>query len=1354
MKYLNSGSSFLFIKNIATFFLVILLSSSHISYAAGLIIKKISSDDGLSNSAISVIHKDSTGVMWFGTWDGLNSYDGKRIRVYKSDKKNPKTITSNVIIDIVEPANGILWVSTTNGVNKLNTETREVERFFETEGKNASTSTKSYKLTLGPKNLVICYTLNNNLRYFDENSGKFIPLEVNALKSKKIVNLASDAQGSVFLVTRDMELYRLQLRIVQNKPEIISCIRVLNQFSARNIFRKSDNEFWLIDIGSKYIYLFNSVNGLLKIAADISGLSLKGGIQTINEFNNEIVVGMATTGLFYFDILSKAWVQIQNPEYHGGVLSSFYDTKQQILWTGTNNNGVISSYREQLNFRRIANKDLSNRHASAIRAICEDELGRIWVGSRGNGLSIITNTLVNNKVVNIPELTNKSILSICKGPNDIMFIGSESEGLFLVNFKTLKVSKMDLSLSKSFTENLSPPIYSLLWDNSLSTLWIGTNSDGAFQFQFDNKNPKLTTQRVFEYNKDNNSGLKNNNIYSIITFDKNHVWMSTRGSGLFLINKTTHKVIANINQDSHSPLSDNDVLCLLKTSDNIFWAGTSYGLNKLTLKGKAITVNHYNETNGLPNNTVHGILEDSNGIIWISTNYGLSKLNPKTKQITNYNNGYGLQSNEFSDGSYYKTAKGELFFGGVNGLNHFFTSEFEERDFMPEVIIIDVKINNSTFPLAELTKTDRKGKYLSLKYYQNFFSIDFQALDFINNANCEYSYILEGFNNDWVALGSANTATFTNVLSGNYVLKIKATNGDKVWNKKEFSLRVKVDRPWWASWYAYIVYLVLFSGISYFIYSILKKRIQLNRTIFEERVAKKEQLVSYEAKLRFFTNIAHEFCTPLTLIYGPCEKLLESDITDATTKRYLHVIKNNAERMQRLINDLMDFRRVETDNKRTIFEEIDVQELAKYITDNFVEFAEQKQIDFKLNFKNSSNLFVSDRDALEKILFNLVSNAYKYTNENGKIDIEVENTDKELSIRVRNTGLGIKQEDIDSVFNRFQILDNFERNVSQGKIQRTGIGLALTKSLVSLLNGKITVDSRENHYTLFTVELPVQKNVEIRPKQEIPLFVQAQEISPQMDTKQKSLILIIDDETEIRNLLHDILSPFYGIIEAADGNEGIEQLKHHRPDLIISDIIMPNMSGVELLNEIKKSRLTSHIPVVFLSSKATMDDQIANYERGLEFFIAKPFNPKLLLSVINQIIINRGSLKQFYNSTVSTIEEFNSNFVHSDEKKFLVSIADLIKNNMENELLGPDFICEKLNITRIILYRRIKELINSTPTDFIREVRLKEAERLIKTTKLTIQEIMYQTGFNNKSYFYTIFKTEYGVSPNEYRKKS
>lgn len=1323
-------------------------------HSADIMSSKLSSYDGLSNSAISFIYKDSTGVMWFGTWDGLNAYDGRNIKVFKSDKKNINSVSSNVIVDIVEPQKGILWVSTPNGVNRLNTKNQEVTRFFEKEGRNASPSSKSYKLTLGPNNLVLCYTLNHKLTYFEKSKNSFKPLDVIQLNSKNFLQITSDIQGNVFLLTTDNELYRLNIRMVNNKPEVESCLHILNQYSVQNIFKKSGNEFWILNKDQKYIYLYNSANGLFQIVADRSGLPLSSTIQTINEFNNELIVGYVTIGLFYYDVVRKSWVKFENPDYHCGVLSSFYDKKQQILWVGTNNNGVISSYREQLNFKCITNKDISEHYMSAIRAICEDNLGRIWVGSRGNGLSIIPNVYAPKlSVLNIPAFSNKSILSICKGPENLMFIGSESEGLFVVDSKSLAVNRIDLKSINILNKSAQTPIYSLFWDNDYSTLWLGTNNVGAFQLKFNITNKKISITESNSYNKDNKSGLTNTNIYSIIPFNAKYVWLATRGVGIFLIDKNTHKVITNINQDSPSPLTDNDVLCLLKSSDSVFWAGTSYGLNRLSFKNNKIKVVKYTEQDGLPNNTVHGILEDNNGIIWISTNNGLSKINPNTNQITNYNHGYGLQSNEFSDGAYFKTTIGELFFGGVTGLNHFYTSEFEERSFSPNILITDIKINNSVIPFSVLTKTDENGKYLSLKHNQNFFTISFVALDYINNSNCEYSYIFEGFNKDWITLGCLNTATFTNVMPGEYILRIKATNGDKVWNKQQLILRIKIDKPWWASWYAYFVYIMLISVIFYFIYSTIKKRIQLNRTIFEERVAKKEQLVTYEAKLRFFTNIAHEFCTPLTLIYGPCEKLLESEITDSYTKKYLHIIKNNAERMQRLINDLMDFRRVETDNKKTIFEEIDIQELAKYISDNFIEFSERKQISFNLSFKTNNRLFVSDRDALEKILFNLLSNAYKYTNDNGEIEIEINNNVEQLSIKVQNTGKGIKQADLQSVFNRFQILDNFERNASQGKIQRTGIGLALTKSLVSLLCGVITVESYENNYTLFSVELPQQKGVLLHPPQKIPLYANSEINLAQIESKDKPLILIIDDETEIRNLLKDILVPYYQIIEAADGNEGIEQLKHHRPELIVSDIIMPNMTGIEFLNEIKNSRLTSHIPVVFLSSKATMDEQIANYERGLEFFIAKPFNPKLLLSVINQIINNRGSLKQYYNSTLSTIEEFNGSLVHSDEKKFLISVVDLIKNNMENELLNPDFICNQLNITRILFYRRIKELANTTPTEFIREVRLKEAERLIKTTKFTIQEIMYQTGFNNKSYFYTIFKTGFGISPNEYRKK-
>ena len=437
MRIFKQKSEYWRIKFVVAFFICITLTCNNFLSASGLITKKISSNDGLSNSAISVIHKDSSGVMWFGTWDGLNSFNGKNIRIFKSDKKNPKTITSNVIIDIDEPRKGILWISTNNGVNRLNSETREVKRFFETEGKNASTSTKSYKLALGPQNIVLCYSLKNTLNYFDEKRKEFVPLRIDILKSKKVIEILSDSYGTVFFVTGEMELFRLQLRIQNNKPEVVSCLRVQNQLSVRNIYPKSDNEFWLIDNDMKYIYLYNSTNGLLKIVSDITNLPSKGGIQTISEFNNEIMVGLATTGLFYFDILQQKWVQMQNPEYRGGVLSSFYDKVQQILWVGTNNNGVISCYREQLSFKCLANSDLSPRHASAVRAICEDSYNRIWIGNRGNGLSIVVNTPnVNPKIINVNEFTNKSILSLSNGPDGQMFVGTESEGLLVINTKT------------------------------------------------------------------------------------------------------------------------------------------------------------------------------------------------------------------------------------------------------------------------------------------------------------------------------------------------------------------------------------------------------------------------------------------------------------------------------------------------------------------------------------------------------------------------------------------------------------------------------------------------------------------------------------------------------------------------------------------------------------------------------------------------------------------------------------------------------------------------------------------------------------------------------------------------------
>ena len=1348
MKLKLHISSKLFVTSI----LIMSLMYSTLS-ACVYINQKISSTDGLSNSAISIIHKDSNGVMWFGSWDGLNRFDGKNIHIFKSNKKDPSSISSNVIIDIIEPSRGVLWINTTKGINKFNTFTRTFTRYFDTEKENTSGSSKTYQMALGVQNLVLCYSDKNSLQYFDENSQKFTPLKIDAIQSKKILELKNDEQGKLFFITKEMKLFCLQLQLVNNSPKQVSCKQLFNQLSFKKIFRKSDSEFWLIDKDSKYIYSFNAHNLRLNAVAQMEGLPKKTGIQTITEFNNKITIGFSTSGFFSYNPIDKSWIQNENTDFNGGVLSSFYDKNQQILWVGTSNNGVVNRHCEQLYFSCIQNKELSPKHATAVRAISEDHLGRIWIGNRGNGLTIITNTRIDTrKIISIPEFSNKSILSICQGSDNLMFVGSESDGLFTVNTKSLKVTKIDLSLCNYYTKNGIPSIYHLVWNSRTSSLWMGTNNKGVFQILFKQTNGDLFAERIYTYNKKNNSGLKNNTVFAMLTVDRNHIWISTRGSGLFLINVNTHKAIRHIHQDSPTPLSDNDILCLHKSTDNAIWVGTSYGLNKMSFENNKIKITQYNIETGLINNTIHGILEDKNGIIWLSTNNGISKINPKNNKITNYNNGYGLQSNEFSDGASFKSSKEELFFGGVNGLNYFLTSSFDERIFKPQIVINDITINNTSFPLASYTQTDRKGDYVSLKHNQNFFAISFNAIDYINNANCEYAYILEGFNKEWVTLDTRNIATFTNVEPGSYILKIKATNGDKVWNKEFMSLRIKIDKPWWLSFYAYYVYTLLIILLSYVIYKTAKKRLELKQTIFQERMAKKEQLVTYEAKMRFFTNIAHEFCTPLTLIYGPCEKLLEDESLKSASKKYLHIIRNNAERMQRLINDLMDFRRVETDLKKIVYENIDIPELANYISDSFTEFSDQKQIEFNLHFHSDKSHFISDRDALEKILFNLVSNAYKYTNESGNIQIDIDNEEHQLIIKIKNTGKFIKKEDLISIFDRFQILDSLEQNAGQGKIQRNGIGLALTKSLVTILDGEINVESIENNYTTFTVILPAKTDVDITVINIDSSQNNIENVEFRVSDGNKPIILIVDDEADIRNLLNDTLSSFYEIVLAKDGMEAIETLKHQRPELIISDIVMPNMTGLELLNEIKNNKLTSHIPVIFLSTKSSMDQQISNYDSGIEFFIPKPFSPKYVLSVVNRIIHNRNSMKQYFNSSLSTVEEFNGNFVHTDEKEFLIAIVEIIKNNLENEQLAAEFICHQMNLSRNALYRKIKDAANTTPTEFIRNIRLKEAERLIKTTKLTIQEIMFQTGFNNKSYFYTIFKIEYGSAPNEYRK--
>jgi DNA-binding response OmpR family regulator/nitrogen-specific signal transduction histidine kinase len=520
----------------------------------------------------------------------------------------------------------------------------------------------------------------------------------------------------------------------------------------------------------------------------------------------------------------------------------------------------------------------------------------------------------------------------------------------------------------------------------------------------------------------------------------------------------------------------------------------------------------------------------------------------------------------------------------------------------------------------------------------------------------------------------------------------------------------------------------------------------------------------HQAKLRFFTNIAHEFCNSLTLIYGPSEQLLKMSSEDTNTKKYLNIIKSNAERMQGLIQQLMEFRKAETGYLAIQVELVDIPELIKYTTDHFVDIAEQKKIVFNIDIDSSVNTWPTDRSCFEKILFNLLSNAFKYTPEQGTVDLKVFEEDNLLKFSVTNTGTGIKEEDQKQIFNRFRILDRLENQILKGFETRSGIGLALCKSLVDLLQGDITVSSKINEYTSFSVSLRVLKVNEhpnlgpVVPPDDFgygltsyPVASQELPVKDKDISSNKYSILIIEDDAEIRMLLNDILRDQYEVIQAANGMEAFEIIQNRIPDIILCDIIMPEVNGVEVVRRLKSQELTAHIPIIFLSSEGSIERQIEGIQVGADAYLTKPFHTRHLEVTIEQVLNNRQSLKQYFDSPLASIENIDGKLIHKEEKEFIVKLTTIVSDHMDDEKLSLDMLSKEMGISKIQLYRKLKEIKGQTPTEFIRKIRLKHAEKLLKTTNQTVQEIMYHCGFNNKAYFYREFAKLYKQTPKEYR---
>jgi len=1291
------------------------------------VIRNISNINGLSNNAVNCIYEDSGRLIWFGTWDGLNSYNGRDIKTYRYNRNDSTSISNNVIRQIFEQNERYLWVATDFGINRWDRKSRQFTRYYIGTEKKTPKQERSYIMGMASDKTIICFVQGEGLFYFKETTGEFILIRADFTDYLKDFIIDDQNRLHILFQDGDVGYYNLDSKTPELKLKEINPIELA--YPVKKLFYSNGH---IIANTEKGLILFDiRMNATEEVTIDISK-----NISEVVFHKNLLFISFYEGGCIKYEIDKGkgSWMEEINERMS---LFSLYYGSQDILWIGSDGQGVFQLYDYNFPFNTVHSDH-------PVRSFCERDKDNIMVGTKGGGILLLEKgTSHIHPCYNTENgLISNSVYSIVKNNSGDIFIGTEGEGINILYNGSSRVETLALPPDIPYFK----AVYSIHFTNNDSLLWLGTSGYGLFKMQVEKKSTGYSIAAVEQYtSSDQLKPLNNDVVYSIIS-DAGNVWFGTRGGGVYKIFAAGNRIEHIEDADKDIQLTNNDILSLSLDSSYL-WIGTSYGLNRMDIAGSDKRIKQYTENSGLNNNTIHGILKDKTNTLWISTSQGLTMIDPND-DIKSFTFKDGLQNDEFADGAYYRDSEDNLYFGGVNGLNYFNPQNIRFRDYNAPIRLSSLRVYNTEQNINERISNST----LKLGYEERYVTFNFISKDFINNENCEYAYRLKEYADEWIYMGNNPNIVFSKLPPGKYRLEVKNTNGDKRWGDEIYRLKIHVGYPWWLSVPAISIYIVLFFIIILISLSVVRNRIRMSRQILIEQIELQSQQNAYEAKLNFFTNVAHEFFTPLTLIFGGAEHLLEKAEVNTYTKRYLQIIKSNAERMQRLISELMEFRKAKSGFTPLHAEKIDLRLLTEYVSDNYLEVLQENKIDFRVDMHNITTLY-SDRDSLEKIFFNLFSNAFKYTPRNGYIYVDIrqeEENGNTLHFVIKNSGKGLTEQQMSEIFNKHKIFDtppNIKSAVS------TGVGLNLTKSLVELLGGNIKLKSQVGEYVEFIVSIPpLKENNPTFSVRQDDTVIANHIYEPVQETIRKDIgILIVDDEKHIRALLRDILSPLYTVNEASNGKEALEMIRQNHPHIIITDIMMPDIDGISLIDNLKSDTRTGYIPIIGLSAKTSIEDFVEAYTHGADIYITKPFHPKHVISAIDNLLSKQIFLKEYFNSSISSIKLKDGTEIHQDDEQLIREIIDYIHKNIDDESLDPNRIAEVMNISKATLYRRLKEITGKTPGEFLRTLRLEYAAKLLTKTKLTVSEIMYRSGFTNKSYFYREFQKIYGTSPKEYR---
>lgn len=1315
-----------------------------------------SQENGLPNNLIQCIYQDSKGWMWIGTSQGLSRFDGYTFLNFLPNPTDSASLQGNLVRVIKEDKNGNLLVGTENG--GLNVFNREKEQF--------SNPFKNY----------------SEFRY----------------KEVSVNDIEEDANGNMWLAT-DFNIFLIDKtgNISPVDAPIINSNQKFEGNYVRELQFDNRGKLWIGTNNGTYIYdpVRNEME-LLDLPFD--GSQNKEIWEIYLDEEGLIWIGTYSSGLFLVDPQTKKTQKIElNPtidrsetvrSISKGIYGEYWIGTRGGLYKYSKIKGVTGFFRHDEREPR----SLSN---NSVLSVFHDAKGETWIGTRG-GLNLLAKSKqVFHNFGSLPGvnkyLNSSTIYAFWIDNKGEIWIGTEDGGINIYNPNT---GTYEYLMARENNKNsISQNCIKAFLDDGNGNLWVGTFLGGVDIIDLQTRNIKH-----FKHDPDVPGSLSDNRVWDICMDNDGEIWVATsKGVDKFEKKTGTFKHFNQINgteQVSWIECDSNNNLWIggldeiivynkngetskrftehsrgmFEDSKKTIWVATSD-------KGIAIyspvngAINYYSETDGLANNQALCILEDNDANLWISTTNGLSKFDTQNKYFQNFSNKDGLSNNQFCYGASYKTKSGDLLFGTVSGFNMFNPHEIISVDKDVPIVLTDFKILYKSVAISDdkksvLKKSISETDQLILKYDQNVFTIEFAALNYVNSNKNLYTYILEGFNKEWNEPSTSRSATYTNLNPGDYTLRIKRFIPGIQNNSNELQLKITVLPPYWkTNWFLTIILLFIVLMIYVLVRFFINREKIKNQLVLERLNARKLHELDM-MKLKFFTNISHEIRTPLTLILGPLDKIMNKDVPKEELNSNLQLIHRNAITLDKLINQLLDFRKLQTGNLKLNLTESDIVVFVQNTVNSFSDFAKEKQIKLKFTTLKKHLNAAFDPDKLEKIINNLLSNAFKFTEQGGTISVnfslvfnseddDFSNVEKEnqfIEITVKDTGRGISANNVGKIFNRFFQSDNEDSNSG------AGIGLALVKELVNLHKGEIFVTSKPGKGTKFTIKLPYNSSLTYAEKkfdgtdesEETENKVRSFALDDSKDKMDAKIMLIVEDNQDVRQFISGHFNTNYKIIEARNGEEGWNLALETIPDIIISDVLMPNVDGYELCKRIKNDERTSHIPFILLTALHSKEHEIKGLTTGADDYITKPFDLSVLEVKVENALTMQESLKEKYSGTV--VLEPKNVIITSHDERFLHKAIEVIEANISDSELDIENFSQLVGVSRMQLYRKLHALTDMTVKEFIRHIRLKRATQLLLQDKLNISEVAYEVGFKDLSHFRKCFKREFGMSASDF----